>query len=277
MGVKKQEFQFLQMFYEMNGPFGNVLTLGKQQIYYKPQDPQNLGSKFLDSYCIDKFGATSVTSIDYSNYEGANIIHDLQNNLPLEHEGKFDLVIDFGTTEHIFDVAASFKNCISAVKINGYLIHGLPSNNSNGHGFYQLSPEVFFSLYSGENGFGDTRVFVVDRSIHGKWYELFKPEKGQRLNVLSRNETYVFCFTRKMNNVSKLKVFQSDYVSSWSDLEGSPSNTKIFSKSHVIWKLKRLVLRLPLAYALREYFFKKNGIIHVVPDQNNSKKLNFDK
>ena len=92
------------------------------------------------------FKAKSVSSLDNSSYENADEIIDL--NLPINKGYKeFDSVIDFGTSEHIFNVSQCLKNISSLCKINGQIIHCLPSNNSCGHGFWQFSPELFFQLY----------------------------------------------------------------------------------------------------------------------------------
>ncbi|GHV03646.1 hypothetical protein AGMMS50229_03290 [Campylobacterota bacterium] len=42
------------------------------------------------------------------------------------------------------------------VKTGGHLILGTPIDNYYGHGFYQFSPELFFSLLDRDNGFDRT-------------------------------------------------------------------------------------------------------------------------
>ena len=55
-------------------------------------------------------GAREVDAIDTSGYEGASIIHDLNEPIPGELHERFDLVVDSGTLEHIFNVSAALKS-----------------------------------------------------------------------------------------------------------------------------------------------------------------------
>ena len=49
-------------------------------------------------------GVVDLTVIDYSSFEGANYIHDLNYPVSANLSGRFDLVIDGGTLEHIFNL-----------------------------------------------------------------------------------------------------------------------------------------------------------------------------
>jgi len=64
---------------------------------------------FIDKHVFaDEFlgllGANRVDSIDYSTYEGASIIHNLNEPLPSDLRQQFSAVFDGGTLEHVFDV-----------------------------------------------------------------------------------------------------------------------------------------------------------------------------
>ena len=64
--------------------------------------------------------------MDFSDYEGANIIQDL-NTLIKNHDifEKYDLIIDGGTLEHVFHVPNAFENFFKLLKIGGqfYILH----------------------------------------------------------------------------------------------------------------------------------------------------------
>ncbi len=89
--------------------------------------------------------------IDFQTYEGSEMIVDL--NLPVadEHHDRYDLVIDNGTTEHVFDYAQALRNCARMCRRRGYVFHAVPMNWPN-HGFYNLSPTLFHDFYE-DNGF----------------------------------------------------------------------------------------------------------------------------
>ena len=55
--------------------------------------------EFLKSY----LGISSLAILDYSEYEGATIVHDLNQPVPEHLHGRFDAVIDGGSFEHVFN------------------------------------------------------------------------------------------------------------------------------------------------------------------------------
>jgi len=169
---------------------------------------------FVDNLLVEHLGATDVESFDNSNYEGANHIEDLSKPLSKEYN-RYDTVIDFGCLEHIYNIPQAFKNVSELCREGGQILHKLPANNLCGHGFWQFSPELFFSLYSEENGYSGTQVFLTDGAREDIWYEVTKPHDGQRieLNCLARLD--VLCRTRKVAKISHDRVQQSDYVYVW--------------------------------------------------------------
>jgi hypothetical protein len=95
------------------------------------------------------FGYKYITSLDKSNFEGANFFKNL-NEMPDENDSKFkqkfDLVIDGGTSEHVYNPIVAFANYFYFLKISGRLVQLLPVNNYIDHGIYQFSPTFFWSI-----------------------------------------------------------------------------------------------------------------------------------
>jgi SAM-dependent methyltransferase len=74
----------------------------------------------IDAYDFFRmFGFQEVHAVDYSEFEGADIIFDLNEELPENLEGTFDYVINGGTLEHVFDVAKAMKSMSGMVKKGG--------------------------------------------------------------------------------------------------------------------------------------------------------------
>jgi len=72
----------------------------------------SLESGFFEEPFLTDLGATSIESLDYSDFEGAYLIHNLnepllQNPLLEKSRGKYNLVLDFGTSEYVFQPAQS--------------------------------------------------------------------------------------------------------------------------------------------------------------------------
>ena len=182
---------------------------------------------------INNFNAKSVKSIDNSKFEGADIIMDM--NKPIENiNEKFDTIIDFGTSEHIFNVTQNLKNISQLCKIGGTILHSLPANNNCGHGFWQFSPELFFSLYSEVNGFSETEIFVFNTHNKYEWWKVNKQEVGERLELSSDVPLYIAVKTSKKLDKDSIIVQQSDYVERWNDKIELNKNNK--NNISIMWK-----------------------------------------
>lgn len=223
MGIDFHAFNFLR-YVSQFGPFGDTITIGRQDLVVNPvalkrlvtPSPAYVPSAYCDPILVDRFGATRVDSIDNCDYEGATHILDLCKPIPDHLRGRYDTVIDAGTTEHVFDAPRALKSMSELVRPGGQVIHVLPANNFCGHGFWQFSPELFFSLYSARNGYRDTQVFLADLTEKWRWYQVQAPRDGRRVNVASFAELHVMVRTvRAGESFSHEEVQQSDYVHEW--------------------------------------------------------------
>jgi len=95
----------------------------------------------------------AIDVMDASDYEGANLLHDLNQPLPMALHGAYDLVIEAGTIEHIFNVAEAIRTLLRLVREQGVVVLDTPANNLCGHGFFQVSPELIYRVFCAENGF----------------------------------------------------------------------------------------------------------------------------
>ena len=233
MGVAFHELKFLTLVARRR-PLGAVLTFARQDLNVSAEElAREYGPDFVpdDAQYVDgllrqKLGATAVSSVDNSDYEGATYVANLNEAVDLGRQ--FDTVVDCGTSEHVFDIARAFRNAIALCRVGGRIVHALPSNSECGHGFYQLSPELFFSLYSERNGFRDTRVYVADLMNETSWYRVTPPSNGQRAMANALAATYILCVTEKTAEVESISVQQSDYVRAWDTGAAAHRGTSAF-------------------------------------------------
>lgn len=211
--------QFLR-FAVKHAPFGRIATIGRQELGLGKKEVRSLiggeyeHEKYCESLLLQHFGARCVDSWDYSPYEGASHIADM--NKPLnEGLSTYDTLIDFGSLEHVYNAPQALLNVSGLCRDGGQILHVLPANNFCGHGFWQFSPELFFSLYRESNGYAETRVFLASEYRTDIWYEVMKPEHGQRANVISFMPTFVLCRTVKFRKCCHDSVQQSDYIHAW--------------------------------------------------------------
>ena len=74
-------------------------------------------------------------------------IFDLnQQSLSEEQVGKFDVVLNFGTTEHVLGQWNAFKVIHDAMKVGGIVVHDLPMTGYLNHGFFNYNPMMLDSL-----------------------------------------------------------------------------------------------------------------------------------
>ena len=244
MGMTFQTFDLLKKNIEEFGKLGNVLTLGRlgNQIDTKKlklfglENNKAFYKEYSDEILIEYLGANSVDSIDNSDFESANIIHDMNNELN-DIIKKYDTIIDIGTSEHVFNINQNLKNISKLCKTGGRIIHCLPANNQCGHGFWQFSPELFFSLYDESNGYQSTKLYLIDSYNDKSYWQIKKKPKEERLELNSFSPLYIFVTTVKKLENTIQKAQQSDYEYVWEkklDNINSIKNKK--SSLSVLWK-----------------------------------------
>ena len=118
-------------------------------------------------------------------------------------------------------------------------MHILPVNNLNGHGFWQFSSDLIYTLYSRENGFEDTQVWYASGLNFSEWRKVPHVRRGVRVEVVSLEPVFLLAVTRKIRHVDCLKVSQPFYQQAWAEKSSSELNAG--ASSSVVQVLKKLV------------------------------------
>jgi SAM-dependent methyltransferase len=255
LGIDVHALNFLR-FASREQPLGEVATIGRQALNVPPfvlkrhlhlEKLPDFGP-FCEDLLYRHFRAISVESYDNSSYENATYVRNMNKELQLDRQ--YDTVFDGGCLEHIYNAPQALLNVSNMCRPGGQILHVLPANNFCGHGFWQFSPELFFSLYSEKNGYLDTRVFVADLLDTESWYEVQKPENGRRAHVDSSTSLYLLVRTKRgFSAFSHSEVQQSDYVQLWTDEQ--PAIPRIPTLSG---RLARAVQGSPLAPIARHVY-----------------------
>lgn len=232
MGVDLSAATFLRSLTRKGAGLGRMLTLGHQGIYmdkvaYKSFMTSLGRSAERMDYADDLFnalGATSVDIMDVSNYEGAQILHDLNAPIPDEFRSGYDCVFDGGALEHVFNFPVALKNCMEMVKVGGHLVCITVANNYCGHGFYQFTPELFYSSLSEVNGFAVESMLIFHS---GRWFSVKKPEDTRgRVQIQTSHPIQLFIAARRVRQANIFENWpqQSDYLQSWSETLQTKTN-----------------------------------------------------
>lgn len=242
MGIEAFSLRMLCHAKRRGAPFRDTITLGRQDLSLHDRDFKVVlrdmgrsladlrqkgvtGTGRADALLTELLAIDRLVSIDCSDYEGATVVHDMNLPIPADMRETFDAVIDTGTLEHVFNFPVAIANCMNMLRVGGRFFALTPANNHCGHGFYQFSPELFFRLFGGVNGFELEHVIAVQHPFPGielstsrTAYAVRDPATlGQRVDLVNARPVYLFVQAVKRAAVVPFATFpqQSDYASAW--------------------------------------------------------------
>jgi hypothetical protein len=220
------------------GPWGETLQLGRQGIHIPPAlqpiademvrqsglgaSLQSVtgGSYWADQGLLQTLGATAVSAADVSDFEGAQVIHDFNNEIDETWSQRFDTIFDGGALEHIFNIPTASANLMRMLRVGGRLVSINAGNNQVGHGFYQFSPELIYRIFSRENGFETPAVYLIpiDKGVPQLLLARDPETVGRRQEIgPTPHPTYIAFISRKIAHVQPFSKWpqQSDYATAW--------------------------------------------------------------
>jgi hypothetical protein len=88
----------------------------------------------------------SYASIDIDGSPGSIPLDLNYDEVPTEFIGKYDVVTNFGTTEHVANQLQSFKIVHDLATAGGLMLHVLPTSGGLNHGLVSYNPKFFWML-----------------------------------------------------------------------------------------------------------------------------------
>lgn len=173
------------------------LVLGRQKLHMKDRKLQKfcneaakLGIRVTPEDCLQKDGFTEsiyrsmgyppIEAMDFNDLEGAQHVHDLNKPVPAKLKEKFDIVIDGGTTEHIFHIGQALDSCHAMLKPGGLLLSFVAADGWFGHGFFQTGPDVPWRYWHHARGYDMLEVSLVHRKDPLKLIQIDDPTGAPR-------------------------------------------------------------------------------------------------
>jgi hypothetical protein len=261
MGIDIDGARFL-IFARLTGvDFSTTATIGRQRLHLTQREfyelSKSCGRKVSEAnegvigdgatgYSENFFqflGAKAVHSFDYSDYENPTYTHDMNEPISEGFKDAYTAVLDGGSLEHIFNFPTAIRNCMEMVKVGGHYLAMTPANNCFGHGFYQFSPELYFTVLSAENGFQIEKIIAYEETAKPTWYIVKDPRiVAERVTLRNSLPVYLLIIAKK---TARAAIFerapqQSDYVARW-------SQKKIATRNAVATKLKTRPLTVRIA------------------------------
>jgi len=179
-------------------------------------DPGQTGETPFDTAAgfFAQLGFEQVSALDISDYEGADIVGDLNDpDLQRKLGRRFDLVYDSGTIEHIFDAPAALRTIAGLIRPGGVVVHATPCNGFVDHGFWQVSPDLYKAFY-GAAGFNimTAALFVfADTPYAVQVAENLYRTKGRKYISTHAAEAILVFAAQKNRDVEKPDVGMQDY------------------------------------------------------------------
>jgi SAM-dependent methyltransferase len=318
MGIEINIAEFLVAVRQTGVDYGRVCTLGRQDLLISAERLYKLLSRMgVDASGFDGefvrgqprrqyadgifrlLDASEVVAVDFCDFQGARIVHDLNQPIGPELHEQFDTVFDGGTLEHVFNFPVAIKNVMEMVRVGGRLLIQAPANNFCGHGFYQFSPELFYRVLSAENGYRVSRMVIFEWDAKD-WYEVRDPASlKQRVELVNARYTGLLI---EAERIARVPIFQSPPLQSdyaevlWKerDAEQPPvpkSKIKTLVKSMLGPSISPYISRYLCARFLkrirrqadrrrtlenREFFspVERRGDIHLIPNPPPSQGVN---
>lgn len=161
------------------------LILGRQKLHMPPRRMlrfvKALGAMGIEAGADDltqpdgftetllaRLGYPEMEALDFTDAEGAVHVHDLNLPCPEPLRGQFDLVIDGGTTEHVFHIGTALDTCHALLAPGGVMMSFVAGDGWFGHGFFQSGPDVPWRYWHHARGYEMLEVSIVPRRFPGQ-------------------------------------------------------------------------------------------------------------
>ena len=153
-------------------PLDDRLRAVAKELAERTNPKHPLGQTFL----AEVFEHTSVRYDAIDVFPGPSTrLFDLNfDTVPRDMVGRYDLVLNFGTTEHVFGQYNAFKVIHEVLKFHGPVYHQLPSTGLFNHGYFKYHPRIFGELATA-NGYAVVELFVTEMPGHWSFEEFYTP------------------------------------------------------------------------------------------------------
>jgi len=172
---------------------------------YLNKNHSRLSTKYL-------YESLSIKKYDCIDIDGAHesLNFDLNYNLQEKYNftNKYDIVTNFGTTEHIFNQYSCFENIHNLCNDNGLIIIGLPLEGFGNHCFFNYHPTFFEHLANSNN----YEILYMDYNIT----TYHKENDSKNITVIfkkSKDKNFVIPIQTSINQpINKINKFNNEIL-----------------------------------------------------------------
>ncbi len=189
----------------------NVVEIGSQELHLTKADLEELfkiaglNNNLIEDFpnvknwpfsprCPSKhlykaLGIENYQCIDV-NGEHGSIIHDL--NKPFEDKSKFnnyDIVTDFGSCEHVFNISECYKTMHNLAKSGGLII--ISQATLKGNGYFKFDESFFEGIAAANNYniiYNSYLIKPGEKTSNGSYSEFHIPRNHKMLDVIDQSK-----------------------------------------------------------------------------------------
>ncbi|MDB5602028.1 MAG: methyltransferase protein [Xanthobacteraceae bacterium] len=141
--------------------------------------------KNLCAAMVRKLGYGSYLELDIN--DRADMTWDLNKPVPTNEHGRFDLVYDGGSLEHIFNPFQGCANLLRMTKLGGRIVHSQGVGDQTDQGYWTFNPGFVLDFYRA-NGCILTKLFIMD--LDGTEFDVTViPGRGGLIQYIGRRAT----------------------------------------------------------------------------------------
>lgn len=214
-----------------------------------PNQPRCSSKHFYRSLGFDEYKSIDInynTSVNFQDNEHDCIEHDL--NKPFEDKtffNKFDLVTDYGTCEHVFNVPECYRTMHKLVKPGGYII--ITQTTLKGHGFFLFDKPTFERIAAANNYKIINRSYIIPtptKTKSGSEVQYHIPQSQSLLNMFSYGKIKTVAihvvFQKQDDKEFKIPSLENQYQPELGLMQGGDFN----------FGFNRMYFKDPLSYSL---------------------------
>tara|TARA_E500000178_G_C16989175_1_gene739925 strand:+ start:452 stop:1342 length:891 start_codon:yes stop_codon:yes gene_type:complete len=256
----------------------SILLLGNQNLCVPPQylndffdekyNIKTIRNKFYQNTFakpfLEELGFDQVHSLEFEEKDNADLILNLNTKIK-DLNKKYDIVLNGGTLEHVFNIPVALENIFLLLKKSGFFVSISPTNNLCNHGFYQFSPDLFISLdYFNENL--DLKKLYIIENHHelqkkSKIYECNYQniDKSNTLNAYkSSNPTEILTIIQKKEEfILNENLIQLAYINNKKNNTTTSNNKKVKKIPELFKYIFQVHLKSTIFFFIN--LFKKNN------------------
>jgi SAM-dependent methyltransferase len=258
---------------------GDVLFIGRQTVYFSPAElvgrlrdhcrevdasaievdrttlNRRMGGEFVTDRSIFRalgLPPERIKALDVSDYEGAEVIHDLNRPIPDALRASADFIVDGSTLDNVFDPAMALRNMADMLRPGGRLLT-INAWNTRDSAYTLSSPPWYFDYFVA-NGFADCKVYIcvgAGRSTNVYWLnpELIDEEEWRlRTPILAtwwRRPFIVMLAEKSARSTATATPNQAQYRSQaeWDVYRANLATIQASPRPHVVRSIGRLLPR----------------------------------